>query len=223
MIPGLILLLLVAVLDWVAVAKSWKKIEYISKPGTLVILFAFLALVGSFDSPPLIFFGAGILFSLAGDVFLLFSDRWFIPGLVAFLLAHIMYIVGFTLPFQDISPVWSLGLAVILGLSSARILRRIVAGLVSKGQRKLVGPVLVYGMVITVMLLSALLTLFRMDWQTTPAVLVSIGAFLFFLSDIILAWSKFVSPVKNGRVMNMVAYHLGQIALIVGVIFHFKS
>ena len=52
-----------------------------------------LALVGGFGSLPLICFGLGIFFSLAGDVFLMvsyvrFSDRWFLPGLVAFLLAH---------------------------------------------------------------------------------------------------------------------------------------
>ena len=30
MIPGFILLFLVAVTDWVAVAKGWKKVEYIA-------------------------------------------------------------------------------------------------------------------------------------------------------------------------------------------------
>ena len=39
-------------------------------------------------------FGSGILFSLAGDVLLSF-ERMFLPGLVAFLLAHLSYIVGF--------------------------------------------------------------------------------------------------------------------------------
>ncbi len=39
---------------------------------------------------PLICFGLGIIFSLAGDIFLLLSNRWFIAGLVAFLLAHVV-------------------------------------------------------------------------------------------------------------------------------------
>jgi hypothetical protein len=71
------------------------------------------------------------------------------------------------------------------------------------------------------MLLSALLTLFRPDWASTPAYLVSLGAFLFYLSDIILAWNKFVAPIKNSRILNIGLYHLGQIAIVVGVAMQF--
>jgi len=89
MIPGFVLLFLVAGLDWLAVAKSWKKVEYIAKPAVMLILLGLLALLGGFRSVPLICFGLGIFFSLAGDVFLLvsyarFSERWFFVGLAAF-------------------------------------------------------------------------------------------------------------------------------------------
>jgi uncharacterized membrane protein YhhN len=227
MIPGLIIVLAVAVVDWIAVAKGWKRVEAIAKPGTMVVLFLLLVqglVVTGFGSLPLICFGVGILFSLAGDVFLLLSDRWFIAGLLAFLLAHVAYIVGFNLPLPVVSPIWSVGLALVLALSAGRILRRIVAGLRVKGLQRLIGPVVLYGTVITIMLLSAMLTLFRPDWPSTAAAgLVSVGAMLFFFSDIILAWNKFVAPIKNGRLMNMVAYHLGQIALIAGVILQFAK
>jgi hypothetical protein len=52
--------------------------------------------------------------------------------------------------------------------------------------------------------------------------LAAFGAFLFFLSDIILAWNKFVAPINNGRIINIGLYHLGQIALIAGVVMQFK-
>jgi uncharacterized membrane protein YhhN len=223
MIPGLIIVLAVAVVDWIAVAKGWKKVEYLAKPWTMAALFLVLALVGRFSSLPLIFFGLGILFSLAGDVFLMFSDRWFIPGLVSFLLAHVAYIAGFNIPLPVVSPTWALVVALVLAFSAARLLRRIVAGLAAKGERKLISPVVVYGMVITLMLLSAMLTLFRLEWKATPAALVSVGAMLFFYSDAILAWIKFVAPIKNGRMMNMITYHLGQIALIAGVLIQFAG
>ena len=221
MIPGLIIVLAVAVVDWIAVAKGWKKVEYLAKPWTMAALFLVLALMGRFSSLPLIFFGLGILFSLAGDVFLMFSDRWFIPGLVSFLLAHVAYITGFNIPLPVVSPTWALVVALVLAFSAARLLRPIVAGLAAKGERKLISPVIVYGMVITLMLLSAMLTLFRLEWKATPAALVSVGAMLFFYSDAILAWIKFVAPIKNGRMMNMITYHLGQIALIAGVLIQF--
>ena len=223
MIPGLISTLAVAVLDWIAVAKGWRKVEYVAKPWTMAALFLVLAIVGRFSSLPLILFGLGILFSLAGDLFLMFSDRWFIPGLVSFLLAHVAYIAGFNIPLPVVSPTWALVVTLVLAFSAARLLRPIVAGLAAKGKRKLITPVIVYGVVITLMLLSAMLTLFRLEWKATPAALVSVGAMLFFFSDVILAWNKFVTPIKNGRVLNMVTYHLGQIALIVGVIIRFAG
>jgi uncharacterized membrane protein YhhN len=215
-----------ALANWVAVAKGWKKSEYIAKPMTMVLLFGYLGLVGGFSATPLICFGLGIFFSLAGDIFLMisyarFSNRWFLPGLAAFMLAHVAYIIGLNTPLGEPSPVWAIGIGILLALSAGRILRRILAGVREKGLRRLVVPVTAYGMVITLMLLSAILTFYRVDWKTSASGLVSLGAILFYFSDIILAWNKFVKPVRNGRVMNMVTYHLGQIALISGVLLQF--
>jgi uncharacterized membrane protein YhhN len=224
MIPGLILVLAVAVVDWIAVAKGWRKVEIIVKPGTLVGLFLVFALVGRFNSLPLIFFGAGILFSLLGDILLLLqAPRWFIAGLFAFLLAQASYIVGFNLPLPNISPLWSVGIAIILALGAGRVLRRIVAGLREKGLKRLAGPVALYGTVITVMLLSALLTFFRIEWNTAASGFAFLGAFLFYISDLTLAWNKFVNPIRNGRIANMATYHLGQIALITGALIQFTK
>jgi uncharacterized membrane protein YhhN len=228
MISGFILLFLVAALDWMAVAKGWKKVEYIAKPAVLLILLGLLVLACGFSSLPLICFGLGISFSLAGDVFLMisytrFSDSLFIPGLIAFLLAHISYIIGLNTPLPDVSPVWSLGLAVILALTAARILRRILAGVRQKGLWRLVRPVGIYGMVITLMLLSALLTLNSSTWKISAAGLVTLGAALFYFSDILLAWDRFVNPIKNGRLANMILYHLGQFSLVAGVILQFGN
>ena len=219
----LIPVLAVAVLDWVAVARGWKKIETFAKPITMILLFCYLALAGGFGAAPLIFFGLGIIFSLAGDVFLLLSDRWFIAGLAAFLLAHVAYIIGFNIPIGEFSLFWAVGIGIILAITAARFLRPILAGLREKGRSQLVVPVMVYGTVITLMLLSAILTIYRIDWKTSAAGLVSAGAILFYFSDVILAWNKFVKPIKNGRLMNMVAYHLGQIALVAGVVIQFAK
>ena len=226
MILGFILLFMIAATDWVAVAKGWKKVEYIAKPATMILLLGWLVLVGGFGSLPLTCFCLGVFFSLAGDVFLMisyirFSNRWFIPGLIAFLLAHVAYIAGLNTPLPNVSPVWSLGLAIILALTAARVLRRIVAGVRQKGLRRLVTPVGLYGMVITLMLLSALLTLFNSNWRSSASALVVLGAVFFYFSDIILAWNKFVAPIKNGRLANMILYHLGQFALVAGVVLQF--
>ncbi len=220
--PLLIAVFIVAAADWVAVAKGWKQIEYFAKPITMVLLFGYLAAAGSFGSTLLISFGVGIAFSLAGDIFLMLSNRWFIAGLAAFLLAHICYIIGLNTPFGNPSILWIVVIGIGLALFAARILRPILAAIREKGLGKLVLPVAVYGTVITVMLLSAIITIFRVDWNTSASGLVSVGAFLFYFSDVVLAWNKFVKPIQNGRLMNMIAYHLGQIALITGVVIQFS-
>jgi uncharacterized membrane protein YhhN len=226
MIFGLGLFLAVAAVDWVAVRRGWKVVEYLAKPGAMLVLLAMLGLVGRFQSLPVICFALGIFCSLAGDVFLMlsfyrFSNRWFVPGLIAFLLAHVCYIVGLNSPFPKVSPLWSLGVTLVLALTAARVLRRLIEGVRQKGLRRMVVPVGLYGTVITLMLLSALLTLYAVEWQTDASGLVALGATLFFFSDILLAWNKFITPIKNGRLANMVLYHLGQAALVTGILVQF--
>lgn len=82
-------------------------------------------------------------------------------------------------------------------------------------------PIEAYGTVITLMVLSALLTLYDAAWKISASGLVASGAILFYSSDILLAWNKFVNPIKNGRLANMIFYHLGQAALVAGVLLQF--
>ena len=228
MIYGFSLFFLVAALDWVAVARKWKKVEYFAKPAAMLVLLGLLVWIGGLGVPAVVCFCMGITFSLAGDVFLMlsyarFSERWFFTGLIAFMAAHITYIVGLNTPFPNVSPIWSLGLSVVLALAAVRVLRRILAGVSQKGLPRLVRPVIIYGMVITLMLLSALLTLDSSAWKVPAAGLVALGAVLFYFSDILLAWNKFVTPIKNGRLVNVVFYHLGQAALVAGILLQFKK
>ncbi|MGB8212376.1 MAG: lysoplasmalogenase [Anaerolineales bacterium] len=224
MIPGFILMFLVAAIDWLAVAKDWKKVEYVAKPAAMLVLLGLLGWIGGFRSVPLVCFSLGIFFSLVGDIFLMISSkRWFIPGLAAFFLAHIAYIIGLNTPLPDVSPLLSLGLAVILALTAARILRRIIVAARQKGLESMVRPIGFYGLVITLMLLSALLTFDNLAWNASAAGLVAGGAILFYFSDIILAWDKFVNPIKHGRLADMILYHVGQAALVAGVLIQFSK
>ncbi|MEP7137897.1 MAG: lysoplasmalogenase, partial [Chloroflexota bacterium] len=202
--------------------KNIPRLELIAKPAVMIALFFWLwTSVGM--SGAVLWFGLGILFSLTGDVLLMLSlDKFFLPGLVAFLLAHVMYVIGFNLPLPALSA-WGFLLAIMIGIGGVRIMRRIVAPLATQGQAGLRTPILIYGVVISLMLLSALLKLTDLTWNAGAALLVGVGAFLFYLSDIILAWLKFIAPIQHGRIYNILAYHLGQIALIAGVVMHFKQ
>jgi len=215
----IILAFIFAGLESLALYKNWRQLEFFVKPAVMVCLFIWLYFTAGLEGS-LSWFGLGVIFSLAGDVFLLFIDRFFMFGLIAFLIAHIAYLVGFNTPPPQGLDAWSFGIAIVIGISALRLMRRIVAG-VQSTQPRLVGPVVVYSTVITLMLLSALLTLFRPEWMTIPALLVSAGAFLFFLSDIVLAWNRFINPIKHGRMLNIGIYHLAQIAIVVGAAMQF--
>lgn len=213
--------LVFAALEVLALQKNNPRLEYVAKPAVMIALFLWLWTSAGLEGA-LLWFGLGILFSLLGDILLMISlDRLFLPGLAAFLLAHVSYIIGFNTPPPALSA-WSLILAVIIGLSGARLLRRIIAPLPAQGQSRLRLPILIYGSVISLMLLSALIKLTDTSWDAVAALLVASGAFLFYISDILLAWLKFITPIPNGRIYNILTYHLGQIALIAGVVLQFR-
>jgi alkenylglycerophosphocholine/alkenylglycerophosphoethanolamine hydrolase len=212
--------LVFAALESYALWKGLKKLEYVAKPAVMVCLFVWLYLSTGLQGLT-VWFGLGILISMVGDVLLMLSlDRMFIFGLIAFLLAHISYLVGFQNELMKVTA-WSVILIVLLSVSAVRVMHRIVSAIRTKGQTRLVIPVIVYSTVITAMLYAALTTLSNPAWSRNASLLVSVGALLFYISDIILAWNKFVSPIKNGRIINIGLYHLGQIGLIAGVIGQF--
>jgi len=222
MIIWLILAIAFAALEALALSRGSQKLEWLAKPAVMICLFIWLYLHTGLQGLTL-WFGIGILFSLLGDVLLMLSlDRMFAFGLGAFLLAHFFYIVGFQNQLSSASA-GSLLLIVILGVSGVRLVRRIVSAIRAKGQGTLIVPVIIYSMVISIMLFAAMTTIFDPAWTTGASFLVSVGACLFYVSDIILAWNKFVSPINNGRILNIALYHLGQIGLIAGIILGVQS
>jgi uncharacterized membrane protein YhhN len=211
-----------AVVDWIAVAGGWKKLEYFTRPATMVALLAFMLQNGGL-SGGMLWFTLGLAFSLAGSVFLMLPRDRFIAGLVSFLLAHVAYIIGFRphIPSETSVLLIALGLAAILALVSAQIYRRVSAGLRAKGKQRLQAPVLLYSVVISVMLFSAMLTLLSNRWYPLHALAVCLGAALFYLSDTVLAWDRFVTPLRYGRLINISTYHLGQLLIALGAALHY--
>lgn len=216
----LILAFIFAAFEAIAVWKNLRGLEYLAKPAVMICLFLGLY-TGTGLQGNALWFGLGIVFALAGDVLLMTpDDRLFVPGLIAFLLAHISYITGLRGAMITVSA-WSLILLVVIAINVSRLILRIVGAMHAKGQGKLVVPVIVYGIVISIMLYAALSTMYIPTWKTSAVVFISLGALLFCASDTLLAWNKFVAPLKNGRVLSVSMYHLGQIGIIAGVISQF--
>ena len=206
-----------AIADWRAVAQEQRRYEYVFKPATLIaiIIGTWTLTQGTHDGWLASWFLLGLLGSLLGDIFLMLPNhRFFLHGLIAFLLAHVAYIIGLnpTLP-----PLPSLVLVSIIVLIATPIAYQLVIGLRSQHQSSLIAPVILYMLVISVMLFSAYATWFRVEWTTLRVMLVSVGATLFYISDATLGWNQFVKPFASARVIVMVTYHLAQLALALAI------
>ena len=191
------------VTDWWAVWAGRRPVRWITKPGSLAALVGVAATLDPADPTVRTWMVVGLVLSLAGDVFLLMDERFFIAGLASFLLAHVAYIVGLNL--APTSAGWALvGLAVVL-VAVAAALRPILQAVARGDHRGMLGPVVVYSLVISAMLVSA--------FGTGDARAV-VGAGLFYVSDATLAVNRFVAPRRLLDVAVMVTYHLGQAGLV---------
>lgn len=217
---GLLFLALgVGGLNWISVEKKWKTVEYLTKPA-VILLFLVWLLQNRLLSGGMLWFSLGLVFSLAGDVFLMLPGNFFIPGLIVFLLAHVMYLVGFNLSITSISvPILIISLLFFTGTQF--YYRRLARSLQEHQQEKLKLPVAIYTTIISLMAISAMFTLSNPAWNPLHAVIVTCGAVLFVLSDSLLAWNKFVAPISHAPLLVMLAYHLGQLGIILGAALHF--
>jgi len=215
------LLAIVSILDWIAVAKSIKKMEYICKPAVMLVLLLYLYLTTHFTNS-VSWFAFGICFSLIGDIFLMLPRKQFMTGLVFFLFAHIFYIGG----FLNFHPQFNLAGGLILFaicISSYNIYRLITSRKVYFVKRRLKIPIFIYTIAISLMLFSATLGLTGTTWSFLPAFMVGLGAYLFYISDSIIAVNRYVPGMQLGRMISMMTYHFGQALIVTGVVYHTQT
>lgn len=195
-----------AVVDWWAVARDRRPVEYVFKPLTLVALTATALALDPADPAVRAWFVVALVLSLAGDVLLMLPRDLFVPGLAAFLLAHVAYVVG--LAIAGVTPGGMVvGLAVV-GLALVAVGMPLLRG-ARRAEAALVPPVLAYMLVISAMLATAI---------GTGRALAIAGAGLFYLSDALIGWGRFVTAHDRGRLAVMVTYHVGQALLVLSLI-----
>jgi alkenylglycerophosphocholine/alkenylglycerophosphoethanolamine hydrolase len=181
-----------AALDWFAVGRSNRRIEYVAKPATLAALIVYAA-SGVSCSPLLI---AALCFGLLGDVYLMLPVDLFVAGLAAFLIGHLAYIAVFEAPLG-----WRLLWFAVVVAGTFPVARRIISAM---KDAKLRFAVVAYLAVISFMAASAI---------ASGLPVAAFGAVLFVVSDALIAWNRFVAPLSWGRVAIIVTYHLGQFGL----------
>lgn len=201
------LTLAVAVADWWVADTGRKPAEYVLKPLTMVVLIAATAVLpdpGSTAARWLILLG--LVWSLAGDVCLMLDEKWFLSGLVAFLLAHIAYTFAM-LQLGIEPPLLMLGTVLVL-VAAAVVGSKVVRGAAETDER-MVGPIVAYMAIISFMVVAAIAT-------ANPFAIV--GALLFYVSDGLIGWNRFVKPLPHRSLLVMSTYHLGQIGLVLSLV-----
>jgi uncharacterized membrane protein YhhN len=208
LIPIPVVAVTVTLLIWGALRGDDKQV-YLWKPLStlLVILVALL----SFTTPAVkpaytVGITLGLVLSLGGDVALMFkANRWFLIGLVLFLLAHVVYSIVFTVP-NGFHPQDLVTAEVLLVLAALTYL------FLKPGLGKMQGPVIFYILVICFMVNRAVSTFFGSFFTTTQAWLIALGAILFWLSDLLLAVNRFRHPFRLER-LGLYLYYGGQLLI----------
>ncbi|MCP9765855.1 lysoplasmalogenase [Lacihabitans soyangensis] len=145
-----------------------------------------------------------LFFSLLGDVFLMFgSELYFMLGLGSFLVAHVFYILLFKTQFN-----FSLLKSLPFAAATFGYILFIKAGI---GQNLLI-PVSVYCFVITLM------GIFAAGRKTNihSYNLVLLGSILFIVSDSLIAFNKFYSPLPASSFWVMSTYGIAQFLIVLG-------
>jgi uncharacterized membrane protein YhhN len=208
-----------AALQIVAVWRGWRPLEAVARPGLMVCLYLWLYSAAGLTGAAR-WFGAGLLLSLAGQVLLLRRQRYVVPALAAGLLSYFAYTLGLNTPLRPVSA-WGLLLALVLGMSAARLIRRILQAVRTQGLGRWSLPLAVYGGGLTLLLLAALLTLSDTAWDAGASLLIASGALALAAADTLLAWDRFIDSIRNTARLHAALQAAGQLALIAGVVVQF--
>ncbi len=153
-----------------------------------------------------------LIFSVIGDMFLMYTDEYpnyFTSGLVAFLLAHIMYILVFLKKRNlKVKPYGFIALIILYGSILFYVLKN--------GLGNMLIPVLVYMLVILIMATTAFWRKGNVNKQSFY--LVFIGALFFIFSDSLIALDKFYMPIPLARTGIILTYAFAQLLIVSGII-----
>lgn len=178
---------------------SKKQLYIIFKPLTILLIIAF-PLLGFREeySPYAYLIITGLIFSLLGDLYLLFPDKYFTNGLYSFLIAHILYIIAFTQNVTNYNVLIILPIIIYIYVVVKKLYLKL---------GKMRYPVYGYILLISSMLVYAL----NFDYQSGQISFVGIGAILFTISDTTLAFNKFYKKFTNAELIILSSYFVAQL------------
>lgn len=152
---------------------------------------------------------AGLALSMLGDILLEWPVNAFVPGLAAFLLAHLAYLAAYLGDTRRLAPAGLLFAALLGG--------GLFALLYSRGLGPLLLPIALYSLTISCMLWRAIARLGCADLPAASRNLAAVGALLFVSSDAMIGISRFVGAFDGSSYAIMLTYWLGQFGIAASV------
>lgn len=215
-----ILLFFVALVVYIiSMQLAHQTVQHICKPLLMpLLMIGFMVSVKAGSTNLRTWIIAALFFSWAGDVLLLFEPKdkiFFMLGLSSFLLAHIFYIVFFYKNRVKENIKGNPWLMVIVVIYYG-----VLITLLSPYLAEMKWPVRVYGIVISFMFMLAM----HMLWikNKTAGRWMMTGAFLFVISDSLLAINKFYQSFEMAGILIILTYGLAQLFIIYGAINYIK-
>lgn len=196
-----------AVADWWAVATDRRPVEYVCKPAAALAFLATAVAVDPVHADARVWFCVALGCCVVGDVFLMLPRDAFVPGLASFLVAQLSFAVGFAVQIDDGRRL-AIGI-VVVAVMAALLATRFLRTLLRDGRRSLVGPVVAYIVAIGTMLATAI--------GAGGAAGIA-GAGLFFVSDAVIAETRFVRARVWGPLVVIVSYHLALAGLVFSLV-----
>lgn len=185
---------------------------FVAKPLTTVLLMVLAAGRGHDEPIARRWILAGLTLSLVGDVALLWPKEGFLPGLVAFLLAHLAYIAAFRSRARLLAH-WQPFVAYAL-LASA-ILAQLWPGVPGP----LRPPVVVYVVCLASMAAQAGAVWLAARGTAAAATMrtAAIGGAFFVASDALLAANKFAGPLPLSPLLVLATYWTAQWCIVMSL------
>jgi uncharacterized membrane protein YhhN len=213
----LITFFVVAVIEVFSEHRDNTKIEFITKPllmPLLILFYIFGIIEGASIAQVDWLIVVALIGGWAGDVLLMQKDqeKWFLFGMIAFLINQIFYIISFFLTISSFTNFDNWGLF-LLGPVLLVLIFMVPRFINKAGEMKI--PVLVYLIAILLMHIAAILRL--AEFQGLSFVLVYVGSISFIFSDATIAVDKWDKEVPQGRPIIMTTYLLAQLFITLGL------
>jgi uncharacterized membrane protein YhhN len=194
----------------VALETGKRRVFWLAKPAVTASLIWVVGRPLAGDMAPMQAVPVGLLCAAAGDLALVSERPIALPiGIAWFLIAHFQYTVAFvTAAGPDFSVPVAIAAAVPFAVATILLVRKIWPGV----SAKLRAPVVLYGAVITVMVVSAQVLLAG-PWPALVSLTAAAGALLFYVSDAMLALGQFHRRLPHGQAVGLAFYWTGQLGI----------